>query len=436
MTDLKVTLPHDWRRREYQRPLWDYLRQGGKRAVAVWHRRAGKDAIAIHWTTVAAMQRVGVYWHMLPTLRQGRRVVWDGITKDGRRVLDAFPDEMVTHRRNDEMKLELVGGSIWQVVGSDNYDALVGANPVGVVFSEWSLTDPAAWEFVRPILAENGGWALFIYTPRGRNHGMSLYEMAKGNPSWFCERLTVDDTQAISADIIDEERKGGMSEQLIEQEFFCSFDAPLTGAYYGPQLLDADKDKRIGHVAYDPAVPVETWWDLGIGDATAIWFAQRVGQEVHLIDYYETNGEPLNHYAKVIQDRPYTYSTHRLPHDARARELITGKTRLEVLESLLPGEVQVVPIHRVEDGIETTRNILGRCWFDREKCERGIEALRQYRAEEAEDRSSGGVPFYKDKPRHDWASHGADAFRIGAMADTWTQDGWDRPLEYPPLAIA
>jgi phage terminase large subunit len=397
---------------------------GGKRAVAVWHRRAGKDSTSLHWTTVASLRRVGTYWHMLPTLAQARKVVWDGIAKDGKRVLDAWPgwrrpgSGIVSHLRNDEMKMELVNGSVWQCVGSDNYNSLVGANPVGVVFSEYSLADPAAWDFIRPILAENGGWALFIYTPRGKNHGYRLLEQAKDNPDWFSSVLTVDDTGAISPEIVESERRAGMSEELIQQEFYCSFEASLEGAYYAKQLRQAETDGRIGGVPHDSAVLVETWWDLGIGDATTIWFAQRVGQEIHLIDYYENSGESLAHYVGILQakarDRGFNYGDHVLPHDAAARELGTGKSREEVLRSLGVKPV-ILPAQRVEDGIEATRGMLGKCWFDKTNTARGLEGLRAYRKEEDHKAGDGVRTYYKDRPVHDWASHPADAFRQGAM---------------------
>ncbi len=428
----EILLRSDWQPRPYQKPLFRYLRGGGKRAVAVWHRRAGKDATALHWTKEAALGRVGTYWHMLPTLRQGRLVVWDGITKEGRKVMDAWPDELIKHRRNDEMKLELANGSVWQVVGSDNYNSLVGANPVGVVVSEWSLADPACWDFIRPILAENGGWALFIYTPRGRNHGHELHEIARRNDNWFAEVLSVDDTNAIGPEVIEEERAAGMADELIAQEFYCSFEAPLTGAYYSKQMTEAMDEGRIGGVPHDPAIEVESWWDLGIGDATAIFFAQVVGREIHLIDYYETSGEGLAHYAGKLADlakpkseggRDFNYGRHILPHDVKARELGTGKTREEVLKTL-GLKPTICPQHRVDDGIEAVRNLLAKCWIDEEHCSRGIDALRQYR--KAWDETNR---CYRNTPLHDWTSHGADALRYGAMMKPAA--GKLRPIVYP-----
>ncbi len=350
-----ITVPHRWNPRDYQLPVWRFMEAGGKRAVMVWHRRAGKDSLCLHWTTVAATQRVGTYWHMLPTLRQGRLVVWDGITKDGDQVLDAWPEELIADTHNVEMKKTLINGSIWQVVGSDNYNTLVGSNPIGVVFSEYALADPAAWDFIRPILAENGGWAMFPYTPRGRNHGYTLWKMAQDQEDWFCETLDVGKTNAITEEIVEGERRAGMSKELVAQEFFCSWDAPLTGSYYGDQMDDALNEGRIGGVPHDKAVQVETWWDLGIGDSTAIWFAQRVAKEVHLIDYYEQSGEPLRHYVNILEQKSkgqdgYKYSRHIFPHDVRARELLAGRSREEVLKEM-GIRPQICPDHRVEDGI-------------------------------------------------------------------------------------
>jgi phage terminase large subunit len=303
-----ITLPNAWNPRPHQRALWAHLEGGGKRAVAVWHRRAGKDSTAINWTAVAAHQRIGTYWHMLPTATQGRRVVWEGRDAAGRRLIDqAFPPELRCNTRNDRMSMELKCGSVWQVVGSDNYDRLVGANPVGVVFSEWSLTDPRAWDYVRPILAENGGWAMFIYTPRGKNHGFDLYDLAHHHGDWFAEKLTVEDTGILAPAVIAAERSSGMSEALIQQEYFCSFEAANEGSYYGKLLEQAEQSGRVTRVPWQPELQVDTWWDLGIGDSTAIWFSQQAGLERHIIDYYECSGEGLAHYAKVLQDRNYIY---------------------------------------------------------------------------------------------------------------------------------
>jgi hypothetical protein len=346
-----------------------------------------------------------LYWHLFPTYNQGRKIAWDGMTRDGRKFIEHFPKEMWEAVNNTEMRLTLKNGSIYQVVGTDNVDRLVGANPVGVVFSEYSLQDPRAWDYIRPILAENGGWALFIYTARGRNHGYDMLNMARRNERWFQQTLTVDDTRAISIEAVDEERESGMPEEMIQQEFYCSFDAPLVGSYYGTAMAKLLADGRLGSLPYEPRLEVHTAWDLGVSDSTAIVFYQKHGQEIRIIDYYEASGEGMAHYAKVIKERDYVYGEHLAPHDIQVRELGSGKSRLEVAREL-GIRFRVVPNLRIDDGIEAVRTTLPKCWFDEKKCAHLIESLRQYRKDFDEKHK-----VFRDKPLHDWTSHPADAFR-------------------------
>jgi hypothetical protein len=304
------------------------------------------------------------------------------------------------------MRIGFVNGSAWQLLGSDNFKSLVGAPPVGLVFSEYALANPAAWDYLRPILAENGGSALFMFTPRGRNHAWKLYDLARGKPGWLADMLTVEDTGAIPPEVIAEERASGMSEDMIRQEYYCSFDAALPGAYYGKLLQQADSEGRIGRVPWAPELLTHTAWDLGIGDSTAIWFCQVSGQEARVIDYYENFGVGLDHYAKLLREKPYVYGEHILPHDAQVADLSTGRSRLQTLAGLgIAG--RVLPREpNIEDGINAARNLLPRCWFDAEKCAGGLEALRQYRCDYDPERA-----IYSARPRHDWTSHAADAFR-------------------------
>ena len=408
----EIVLPNGWTPRPYQLPLWTALERGAKRAVAVWHRRAGKDSLGLNWTACQAMQRPGVYWHLAPTQRQVRKIVWDNIDAAGRRMIDqAFPAELRESTHQQEMQIKLKGGSIWQCVGSDNYDSLVGANPVGVVMSEYSIADPAAWNYLRPILAENDGWALFLYTPRGRNHGHRLWKMANTNPDWYCETLTADDTGAVSAESIQAERRAGMAEDLIQQEFFCSFSAANPGAYFGAELQAAYAEGRVGRVPIAPGVPLESWWDLGMDDSTSIWVTQTVVREVRVLAYYEASGKGLAHYADWLhawaQERGLRYERHGLPHDVEVRELGTGRSRKEVLEDELRiSPVDVAPRLPLGDGIEAVRRFLAQCWFDEEGCEQGLNCLTEYT--KVFDETQG---VFQQKPLHNWASHGADAFR-------------------------
>lgn len=406
---MEITLPNAWRPRAYQQKLWRYLEQDGpRRAVAVWHRRAGKDEICLHWAACTAMRRIGNYWHMLPEAAQARKAIWDAVNPHTglRRIDEAFPPAIRAAIREDEMRIRFANGSTWQLVGSDNFNSLVGAPPAGLVFSEFALANPLAWDYLRPILAENRGSALFMFTPRGRNHAWKLYDLARANANWFAELLTVEDTGAIPPAIIAEERASGMSEDLIRQEYFCSFDAALPGAYYSKLLQQADKDGRVGHVPWTPDLLTHTAWDLGIGDSTAIWFCQIAGQEVRIVDYYENFGVGLDHYAKTLREKPYVYGEHLLPHDAQVADLSTGRSRLQTLAGLgISG--RVLPREpNIDDGINAVRNLLPRCWFDAAKCTHGLEALRQYRCDYDAERA-----IYSARPRHDWTSHAADAFR-------------------------
>lgn len=430
----RIRIPHNWEPRGYQRDLWNYLERGGKRAVAVWHRRAGKDDVALHWTACALTQRVGTYWHMLPQANQARKAIWEAVNPHTgkRRIDEAFPQVLRDATRDAEMFIRFKNGSTWQVVGSDNFNSLVGSPPIGIVFSEYSLADPQAWPYMRPILLENGGWSLFIYTPRGDNHGRTMFIGADGDKDWFAQRLTVKDTNRFTQSDLDKElaeliRENGedVGQALFDQEYNCSWSAPLIGSYYGREMTRAEQEGRICRVPWEPAVEVHTCWDLGIGDSNSIWFLQRAGREWRWIDYVENSGVGLEWYANEIKRRPYVYGEHLGPHDAEARELQTGLSRVQFLDNL-GIRMRVVPRHNVDDGIAAVRNVLAQSWFDKDKCERGIAALRQYRRHYDEKNK-----VFRPTPLHDWASHGSDAARTGAMGQPKgrTQE-WSRDLNY------
>ena len=247
----KIAIPYKYEPREYQLPLFQAFDNGYKRFVTVWHRRAGKDKSYINLVAKAMMQRVGVYYYFFPTYAQGKKIMWDGIDGSGFRFLNHFPKELIDGQPNStEMKLRFKNGSLFQIVGADNIDSVVGTNPVGCVFSEYALQDPKGWDFVRPILRENGGWAAFNFTPRGKNHGFKLYNMARTNPDWFCQMLTIHDTGVLSEADIEAERASGMDEELIQQEYYCSFEAGMQGSYYSNQLDLAYKEDRITDVPH------------------------------------------------------------------------------------------------------------------------------------------------------------------------------------------
>ena len=256
---MQIRLPNNWKPREDQLGLWRYMQGGGLRAVEVAHRRWGKDDVALHWTACSAMQKVGNYWHMLPEYSQGRKAIWEAVNpRTGlRRIDEAFPQVIRSATKTHEMMIKFVSGSTWQVVGSDNYNSLMGSPPIGIVFSEWALADPMAWAFLRPILAENGGWAMWVYTPRGANHGLKLFRYAEGNPDWHCELLTVKQTPVFTPETIENELRelieefgAEEGERLFLQEYHCSFEGHVAGAYYAKQIRKARTDNRICEVPY------------------------------------------------------------------------------------------------------------------------------------------------------------------------------------------
>lgn len=369
----------------------------------------------------AAVQRVGTYFYLFPTYAQAKKAIWNGRDKEGFPFMGHFPPEIIESKNESDLLVKLKNGSVFQLIGSDNIDSIMSTNPIGCVFAEYSLQDPRAWDYIRPILRENGGWAIFDFTPRGRNHAVSLFQMgeklqAGGDPDWFCEKLTVDDTGAISLADIDAERREGMDEDLIQQEFYCSFSGSQQGNYYGRQMEQADKDGRVSNVPYQPEIGVQTWWDLGMSDAMSVIFTQNVGREVHVIDYFETSGQGFPDCARELQNRGYVYtSPHNAPHDIAVRELGTGKSRLETAASL-GIKFEPVPNIGLQDGIDATRSFLGRCWFDKTKTERLRDALASYHKTWDEKRKC-----FSDAPYHDWSSHPADAMRYLSVGHKITQ---------------
>jgi hypothetical protein len=448
MTVVEVTLPNDWRPRDYQLPVWRYLERGGKRAAIAWHRRAGKDDLALHWAACAAMRRTGSYWHMLPEAAQARKAIWDAVNpRTGRRRIDdAFPPALREVTRENEMFIRLHGGSTWQVVGSDNFHALVGSPPVGVVFSEYSRADPGAWAYLRPILAENGGWAIFISTFLGRNHHFELVRNAIEWPDWFGQILSADETGVFTPEQLASERAEMIAahgeeegDALYRQEYLSDPSASVMGSYYGPQMAKAEKAGRVTNVPYERSALVYTGWDLGANDVTAIWFAQVVGLEPRVIDYYQNNNQDTAHYAEVLKKRGYAYGGHFLPHDGGNRTIHANLSVNQILKSLGLANVYVTRRARDESqllsDINAARGLIEKAMFDRTKCERGLDALRNYRREWDDD-----LRQFRRTPRHDWASDGADAFRT--LAVNWsrvegeTSIGFDAIDGWRDMAVA
>lgn len=407
--EMDVHLPHHFTARDYQGLRLRVLEQGKKRAVWVWHRRAGKDKTALAGFTVPQMlQRRGVYFHWFPTTTLGRKIAWDGTDYEGFPFLGHFPKELIARKNDNEMKLTLKNGSIYQIVGTDRME-IVGPNPVGNIFSEYPLQNPKGWDYCRPILAENNGWAIFVYTPRGRNHGYKLYKMALNNPNWDCSLLTVDNTHAITQEAIDEDRASGMTEDMIQQEYYCSWQLGAEGAFYALAMSEAAKEGRIVDYAIDPHCLVDTFWDLGIG-GTAIWFVQFIGRDVRLVDFYSWFGPDIGHYVDIIRSKGYRYGKHWAPPDVNKKEFGTGTTTFR--EAAKMGlEFSVLPKEKnIFDGIQRVLGMLPYCWFHLTNTEEGVNAIEQYHKE-----YNDKFRVYNDNPCHDWTSHPADALRYVSM---------------------
>jgi len=415
----------NWIARQYQLPFLAAMAKGIKRAVLVFHRRSGKTITLLNYAIGEMTKRSGItVYHCFPTYSEAIKVIWHGQSA-GKKYLSYFPEGLVKKINHTEHWVEFWNGSRYQLIGSDNYDALAGTNPNIVILDEYSLQDPDAYNLIfSPILVENKGIAIFAFTPRGKNHAWEVLERAKINPDWFHQVLTIDDTRredgtpVISPEDIAAVRAEGRSEAQIQQEFYCSFEGAVDGAYYSLQLSAARESGRIGMFPHVTNLPVYTFWDLGFNDSMSIWFVQRVGQEIRHIDFYHNRQHGFDHYAKILKDKPYTYFEHYMPHDSAVHDISApGKlSRKDVAEQLGIKPIKTVerPQNRaaVMAGIEAVRSVFSQCTFDENNCKYGLSALAGYHADYDEKKM-----IIEDSPVHDWCSHPADAERTMATSD-------------------
>lgn len=439
----RIQLPaHGWQPRAHQRRIWNYLEQGGRYAYQIAHRRWGKDDIALRWSSVAAMQRVGSYWHLLPEAAHARKAIWSAINPHTgmRRIDEAFPLALRKTTREQEMFIEFINGSTWQVGGSDRYNTLVGSSPAGVVFSEWALANPAAWAYVRPIMLENGGWACFITTPRGHNHAERMLKAAQKMPGAFADVSTVANTGIFTPEALEQERLALIDEygldfgqSMFDQEYHCSFEAAILGAFYTAWIVQIKAEKRITDVSVDSELPVHFAFDLGRSDDTSIWAFQVPWKAVHVCGFHTSNGHDVAFYLDWVRKWLQAHGNPKLgtlylPHDAKAKTLASNRSVQEqIVEGTedrdgnrVPGvgwdHVEIVPDIGVQDGIQAVRRMLPRCWFDK-SCDddsegmSGLDALSQYQREYDEKHK-----VFRDNPLHNWCSNPADAFRMLAVA--------------------
>jgi hypothetical protein len=419
-----LAIPYaNWHPRQHQENLWRYLERGGRRAMAVWHRRAGKDEVCLHHAAVSVLERQGNYWHCLPEFLQARKAIWTSINAHTgkRRIDEAFPHAMRESVNDNEMFIRFQNGSTWQLIGSDRYDATVGAGVAGITYSEWALANPSAWGYHRPMLEENNGWGIFITTPRGRNHAHALYKHAEGNPSWFAELLTAIDTGALTdaqlqEALVEYQALYGhdVGRAQFEQEYMCNWNAAILGAFYAFEMAQVRAEGRIMEVEAQPDRPVDCTWDLGVGDDTSIWWSQTVGSQLFVLDHYAASGVGLEHYRDVIAEREqrhgWKHGNDNVPHDAKIKEWGSGRTRVETMRTMGLNPV-LVPNATIADGINAVRRTLALTVFH-PRCEiGGIEALEQYRREWDDDKKA-----FRASAVHDWTSHPADSFRYLALS--------------------
>ena len=400
-------------------------------AVVVMHRRAGKTVMAINHLLRDAIlcdRPNPRFFYIAPTYRQAKQISFDYIKQFAGKI------PMVRFHET-ELRCDLPNGARIQLLGSENPASLRGIYADGVVLDEMAdMPESLFPEVIRPALSDRKGYAIFIGTPRGHNAFYDLFTAAEQQDDWHTAIYKASDTNILDEEEL-EAARSMMSVDQFEQEFQCSWVANVPGAVFGKELQAAQETGRISSVPYDPSVKVDTWWDLGVGDSTVVWFTQSVGRAVHVIDFYENRGEGLPHYARMLQDKDYLYGTHNAPHDIEVREMGSGKSRREVAWDL-GINFRVVPKLPVEDGLHAAQMLIPRCWFDQERCKPGLESLRHYHRAYNERLRS-----FRNTPVHDWSSHAADAFRYLSVGIKEGQ-AWQRAPQkiadstYNPLGVA
>ena len=415
---MKIVIPY--KPREHQKAVHNKLKRFN---VLVCHRRFGKTVLCINELLKRAMQNTLTrprYYYLAPTYSMAKRTAWDYVKE----YTGVLPD--VTYHET-ELRADLPNGARIQLLGCERPDSLRGLYIDGVVLDEVAQMPPRLWtEIIRPALSDRNGFMIAIGTPQGHNSFHKLYDHALHQKDWYADIFKASETDIIS-ELELNEAKALMPDEIYDSEFECSFDSAAIGSIYSKGLIKAEEDKRITKIPYDTSVKVNTYWDLGMADKTAIWFVQQKGSAFHIIDYFEDSGESLEYYTTVLDEKKYIYDTHYLPHDANVRELGTGVSRVETAQSL-GMRTSIVPKLSVEDGINAVRMVLSRCWFDHEKTKHGLDALRQYRW------ASNDRGELKNKTVHDWTSHSADAFRYFAVGNNQSSD-WGSKLKYNNAGI-
>lgn len=379
-------------------------------AVAVAHRRCGKTVACINDIVKRAIvegKTDGQYAYICPYLTQAKAVAWMYLLK--------YSEPIREKQNASELWIQLINGARIRLFGADNAEALRGMYLDGIVLDEFADMKPKVWsEIIRPLLADRQGWATFIGTPKGKNNFWQIYQAAHETPNWHVTTLKASETKLLAKDeLLDAQRM--MSPDQYRQEFECDFSAAILGAYFGVEMREAEDQGRITEVPYDRNAMVYTAWDLGYTDDTSIVFFQLVAGEIHVIDHFAGSGLAMSNYTDLVMSKGYQYARHYLPHDAKAKTLASGGKSIQEMAqaSLGMSNVRIVPDLSLQDGIQAVRMLFPRFWFDAQRCAQHdlLESLRQYQREWDDDKKR-----YRDKPRHDWTSHGADSVRYMAIA--------------------
>lgn len=430
-----ISLPHEYQPRLYQMPSWMALENGAKVIVKVDHRRSGKDLDTWNQVICRAVKNVGIHYYLFPTFAQGRKVIWEGMTNEGRPFMDYIPKSIRDGKpKEDDMQVRIKtrrdgkrAFSILQIAGTDKYNHLLGTNPITLVYSEYALQDPRARELFIPIVEANGATEMFTYTPRGSNHGKELFDDAVNevlvhkNPEYYVQRLTIEDTfkgkdgsgnliPIISKEQVEKRVGRGMHKEIARQEYYCSFEAGNVGAYYADILEVLKKEGRIREIPYDPTRKVDTYWDVAMTDDTCVWFSQLINSQRRWIDCYSVSGKGVAAVIADIQKKPYVYGVHTGPHDLKQSQFSSGESSWQVANRL-GFRFEFANAMSIQDGINAARNLLTVSFFDEKKCVDGLKALRHYQRK-WDDRERK----FLSRPNHDWSSHFADAFRYAGTS--------------------
>lgn len=441
---MTITVPYNFTPRSYQLEFFRGMDgvQGKpetkrKRGILRWHRRAGKDKCCWCFLIKEAMQVPGNYFYVFPTKTMARQALWENIDRDGFKLLDHLPKEVIARRSNQEMLLELINGSTIRVLGYDkDPDSIRGVACKGAVFSEFAFSDPESYKTMIPALRESDGWAVFNSTPNGRNHFYELWQNVYSSPRWYSSILqtTERDKDNYSGLIKPEQfpeimQEEGLTQEDVDREYGCSFSSGMKGSFYMDNIDQAHSEGRISEFVYDDTLKVDTFWDLGVDDSTAVWFRQRIGNKLIFIDYYEDSGKSLQQYAKMLVEKGYRYGTFYLPHDAYHRNIQTGVTTAQMFEDILKEnginpDVWVLERMGVQDGVNAVRARFRKYHFDAGKCAEGIKKLELYHRRWDKKRQ-----VFLKEPVHDGNSHAADAIRMEAISEDIRHDGFYKQNE-------